>query len=187
MRISRCTPVSVRKQAVGVFAFDAHRGRLEPRAFAGLRVQDRRAETLALRPAQVHAQQHFRPVLRFGAARARLDGEDGVQAVAFAGKQRGRLEFARHIHRPSAISRSVSRRDASRCAASVSSLARSKIGLDVADDARELFVGVHAFFRRPCAAAEFAGPVPDRCQKSGCEVLLFELRRSVRGGGGRQR
>ena len=74
-----------REQTVGVLTLDARRGRLQPRAFAGLRVEDQGAETLALSPAQVHAQQHFGPVLRLRAAGAGLDGEDGVQAIAFAG------------------------------------------------------------------------------------------------------
>ena len=50
------------------------------------------AETFLLRPAHVHAQKHFGPVLRFGAAGAGLDGDDGVEAVVFAGEQRFRFE-----------------------------------------------------------------------------------------------
>ena len=49
--------------------------------------------SFSLRPAQIHAQQHFRPVLRFHAARAGLDGHDGVEAVVFAGEQRDRFQF----------------------------------------------------------------------------------------------
>jgi hypothetical protein len=40
-----------------------------------------------LGPAEIHAQEHFRPVLGFGAAGAGLDGEDGVEAIAFAGEE----------------------------------------------------------------------------------------------------
>ena len=42
---------------------------------------------LFLRPAQIHAQKHLRPILRLGAAGAGLDGHDGVQAVALAGEK----------------------------------------------------------------------------------------------------
>ena len=81
------------KQAVGVFAFDAHGGGFDAGAFAGLRIEHRCAVAFALSPAQVHAQQHLGPVLRFGAAGAGLDGHDGVEAVAFAGEQRFGLEL----------------------------------------------------------------------------------------------
>ena len=66
---------------------------LSPAPSPGCEIEHRGAKALALSPAQVHAQQHLRPVLRFGAARAGLDGHDGIQAVAFAGEQRGGLEF----------------------------------------------------------------------------------------------
>ena len=45
------------------------------------------------RPAKIHAQQHFRPVLRFGAAGAGLDGDDGVQAIVFTGEKSFRFEL----------------------------------------------------------------------------------------------
>ena len=81
------------EHAVSVFAFDLHRGGFDARFFAGRRVHHRGAKALLLRPAQVHAQQHLRPVLRFGAARAGLDGHDGVQPVVFAGEQSFGFEF----------------------------------------------------------------------------------------------
>ena len=40
-------------------------------------------EAPALRPAQVHAQQHLGPVLGLGAAGAGMDGDDGVFVVVF--------------------------------------------------------------------------------------------------------
>jgi hypothetical protein len=39
------------------------------------------------RPAEVHAEEHFGPVLGFGAAGARLYGDDGVEAIVFTGEQ----------------------------------------------------------------------------------------------------
>ena len=50
-------------------------------------------ETLGLAPAQVHAQQHFGPVLRLGAAGAGLDVEEGIVFVHFAGKHASELEL----------------------------------------------------------------------------------------------
>ena len=47
---------------------------------------------LLLGPAQIHTQKDFRPVLRFGAAGAGLDGKNGVETVAFARQERARLE-----------------------------------------------------------------------------------------------
>src|SRR6266566_7310955 len=82
-----------RKQTVGVFALDAYRCGFDPGAFAGLGVDHRRAKTFALTPAQIHAQQHFRPILRFGATCAWLYGENCVEAIAFAREQRLGLEL----------------------------------------------------------------------------------------------
>jgi hypothetical protein len=49
-------------------------------------------EAAALRPAQVHAQEHLGPVLRIDAAGTGLHRQDGIICVGFAGEQRGRLE-----------------------------------------------------------------------------------------------
>ena len=81
------------EKSEGVLAFDADRGGFESRAFAGRQIHDGRAEPFAFRPAEIHAQQHFGPILRFHAAGAGLDGHDGVQAVVFTGKQRERLQL----------------------------------------------------------------------------------------------
>ena len=78
--------------AVGVVAADHHRGALDARFFAGLVVDDLRRPALALGAAQVHAQQHLRPVLRFGAAGAGMDGHDGVALVVLAGELHGHLD-----------------------------------------------------------------------------------------------
>jgi hypothetical protein len=48
-------------------------------------------EAAPLAPAQVHAQQHLRPVLRLGAAGAGLDVDEAVAAIHLAGEHaRGR-------------------------------------------------------------------------------------------------
>ena len=42
---------------------------------------------MALRPAQIHAQQHLGPILALGAARARMDGHDGALRIVRAVEQ----------------------------------------------------------------------------------------------------
>src|SRR5262249_37533539 len=51
-----------------------------------------RAEAPALAPAEVHAEQHLRPVLRLEAARAGVDLDDRVPRVVLAAEQLGELE-----------------------------------------------------------------------------------------------
>jgi len=75
------------KHSVGVFAFDLHGGGFDARLFSGGGIEDGGAKTPGFRPAHVHAEKHLGPVLGFGAAGAGLDGEDGVERVAFAGEE----------------------------------------------------------------------------------------------------
>ena len=72
------------QQAVGVLAVDFESDGLDARAFALQPVGDHGLEAVALRPAQVHAQQHFGPVLAFGAAGAGMDGHDGAARASFS-------------------------------------------------------------------------------------------------------
>ena len=67
-----------RQQAEGVLAGHRERRALDAGLVAGLVVDDLALEAAALAPAQVHAQQHLRPVLRLGAAGAGVDRDDGV-------------------------------------------------------------------------------------------------------------
>ena len=55
-----------------------------PGLVAGLRLEQFALEAAALGPAQVHAQDHLGPVLRLGAARARVHGDDRVLGVVLA-------------------------------------------------------------------------------------------------------
>jgi hypothetical protein len=64
-----------------VLAVECDRSAFDPRFFARLIVQHFALEPAALCPFQVHLEQHFRPVLRFGAAGAGMNGDDGVGAV----------------------------------------------------------------------------------------------------------
>ena len=57
-----------------------------------LHLVDLDVEALRLGPARVHAQQHLRPVLRVGAARAGVDLADRVALVVLAAEQRAQLE-----------------------------------------------------------------------------------------------
>ena len=70
--------------AVGVLAGHLDGRRLDPGLFAGQQVDDLGLEPRALTPAQVHAHEHLRPVLRLGAARAR-DGWTRSAALASCG------------------------------------------------------------------------------------------------------
>ncbi len=69
------------QQAVRVFAVDFERGRFDARALALQPVRHHGLHVVPLRPAQIHAQQHLRPVLAFGSARARMDGHDRALGV----------------------------------------------------------------------------------------------------------
>src|SRR6266850_3348979 len=53
---------------IGVFSFDEHGDALNPRLLARQDIEDLRPKPFALGPAQIHAQEHFGPILRFGAA-----------------------------------------------------------------------------------------------------------------------
>ncbi len=76
------------EQPEGIFTIDRERRRLQSGFFARLVVVEHRLESLPLGPSQVHAQQHVSPVLRLGAARAGMDGDDSVARIVFAGEQR---------------------------------------------------------------------------------------------------
>ena len=69
---------------VGVVADDGERRALDAGFVAGLDVDDFALEAAALRPSQVHAQEHLGPVLRLGAAGAGMDGDDRVLAIVLA-------------------------------------------------------------------------------------------------------
>ncbi len=73
-----------REQAVGVLARDRQRRALDAGLVAGLRLEQFALEAAALGPAQVHAQDHLGPVLRLGAAGARMHGDDRVLGVVLA-------------------------------------------------------------------------------------------------------
>ena len=76
------------EQAVGVLALDEDAGGFDARLVAVEVVEDLVAQAVLLSPVGVHAVEHGGPVLRLGAARARLEGDDGVVVVVLAGQKR---------------------------------------------------------------------------------------------------
>ena len=80
------------ERPVGVLALHRHRRGLEASLLARARLHEVGGEAAVVGPAQVHAEQHLRPVLRVGAAGARVDGEHRVAAVVLACEERVLLE-----------------------------------------------------------------------------------------------
>ena len=78
--------------AVGVFAGEFDGGGFDAGDVARRFFDEFGFEAARLAPAQVHAQQHGCPVLRLGAAGARLDVEEGVVRVQFAGEHAAEFE-----------------------------------------------------------------------------------------------
>ena len=79
-------------KAIGVFAFDAEGDALQTGGIAGERVGDLPFPAARIKPAAIHAGKHFRPILRLGAARAGVDGEDAIALVMRAVQESFQLE-----------------------------------------------------------------------------------------------
>ena len=79
--------------AVGVVALDLERRSLDSRLLGGLAVEELDGEPPAPGPADIHPEQHLRPVLSVGPSGARIDGHDRVFGVVFAGKQPPEFEL----------------------------------------------------------------------------------------------
>ena len=75
-----------RQQPIGILAGNKDGRALQPRFVARLIVDHLAFEATPLGPAQIHAEQHCRPVLRFRAASTRMDGHEGVLAIVLAAK-----------------------------------------------------------------------------------------------------
>ena len=86
------------QKPVGVFPLDLHGDRLDPGLFSRNQVEHAHLIASPLRPAPVHSGKHLGPVLRFGAARPGMNGEDrvaGIVGVAQQGLQLERFENRR--------------------------------------------------------------------------------------------
>ena len=79
------------QQAVGVFAFKADGGAVDTGNFAVVLFQNFHFKAFAFGITQIHAQQHARPVFRFGAAGAGGDVDKAV--VGIGGLVEHALEF----------------------------------------------------------------------------------------------
>ena len=82
-----------RHQAVRVRPVDDERRALDARLVAEQHLVDLDVEPLAFGPPQVHPQEHLGPVLRLGAAGARVQRRDRVVVVVLAAEQRRELEL----------------------------------------------------------------------------------------------
>ena len=69
----------------------------------GLILQQRYLVAVLFAPARIHAEQHFGPVLTFGAAGARIDGDDGISAVIFTAQQTAHLQAVESLLEPSRL------------------------------------------------------------------------------------
>ena len=80
------------QKAIGVVPLDEKARGFDARLVARLEVGGLNGKSVPLRPAPVHAQEHLRPVLRLGAARTRVEREDGVVGVVLAREEHLELE-----------------------------------------------------------------------------------------------
>ena len=71
-------------QAERILAAQRQRDAFQSRFFARLIVEQFALEAATFRPFQIHAEQHLRPILRFGAAGARMNGHDRIGRIVFA-------------------------------------------------------------------------------------------------------
>ena len=83
--------------AVGVFALHHNGSTFQASLIPVQIVQGFHLVAVALRPAVIHPEQHFRPVLGLGAAGPRVEGEDGIVFVVFPGEQGGKLHRGNFI------------------------------------------------------------------------------------------
>ena len=80
---------------IGIWPADLKRRRFEAGFFARALLDPFNFVVMTFRPAQIHAHQHFGPVLRFCSAGTRIDFDVAVIAVNFAGEQAFELKFLR--------------------------------------------------------------------------------------------
>ena len=71
-----------------------------PASSPGCRSRIVTLEAVPLGPADVHAHEHLGPVLRLGAAGARMDGQEGIAAVVGAPQHGLELEAGQRVGEP---------------------------------------------------------------------------------------
>ena len=77
----------------GVGAVEADRGAFDTGHFAARGLDQLRGKSLGFAPAQIHAQEHFGPVLSFGAARAGLNIQKGMVRIRGAAEHAAKFQF----------------------------------------------------------------------------------------------
>src|SRR5690349_4068938 len=82
------------QQPVGVFAFNSERHVLQSGFLARLILEYFSLKAALLGPLQIHAQQHLGPILRFGAARTRMNRAYSITTIVVAGEQHFSLSLA---------------------------------------------------------------------------------------------
>src|ERR1700676_479755 len=92
------------EMTVSVIAADQQRHRFDADFFSLLNVDRLRFESASLNPALIHAQQHIRPIARFGPARAGMNCEKGIRAIVLAGKKLAQLKFLELVNETRALS-----------------------------------------------------------------------------------
>src|SRR5215813_15247811 len=75
------------EQPVGIFTFNSECNAFQSRFLSRLIVDNLRLEAALLGPLEIHAQEHLGPVLRFSAARSRMDRAYCIERVVIAGQQ----------------------------------------------------------------------------------------------------
>ena len=78
--------------SVRVIAAHHERRALDARFIAAGVIDHLRRPAATLAVAQVHAQQHLRPILRLGAAGARVNGDDRIAIIVLAGELHRQLD-----------------------------------------------------------------------------------------------
>jgi hypothetical protein len=142
------------EKTICIFAGKLNRGGFDARFFAGSLVENLGGHALAFRPSQVHAKKNGRPILGFRAARAGLDGHDGVEVIGLSGKERLGFQFRDVAIRRAELAVQLFQQIVFLLDVGLF-LGEMDVRLDVAGDGRELLVRGNLFFG-PLALAENA-------------------------------
>ena len=80
--------------AKSILARHLHSGTLNTSHITSRALHQLRLKTLIVSPAQIHTQQHLRPVLRLSAARARLNIQVGIVRIHLTAKHTAKLQLS---------------------------------------------------------------------------------------------
>ncbi len=133
------------EETVSIFARKLNGGRFDARFFTWGLVEDLGGHSFALCPSQVHTEKDGSPILRFRPACAGLDGHDGVEVIGFAGEKRSGFQFRDEGIRGVQLAVQFFQRVVLLLDVGLF-LSEMDIGLDIAGNRRELFVGGNLFF-----------------------------------------